>query len=342
MSEEKWIELGKKRIINILNSYNACTRTQLEMKISEAGPINQRVEPIILRDSINLLLDNGTLSIEKHENEYIFFSNIDKRKIRQRISLLDSIYKKYNSFCFNRSYCGYMLEYLVQKALDKSKYISDYNYTAVKYKTSNKGIIIDKNSQTNNINGKYLSSNQSLDIILVFNNIPVGIEIKNKRRWKYKDDIEIWQLIKKCCELEIVPVFFARKIPFLTKCLFSNIGVLGLDTHFQFMHPCIKKELSEIRDKKLLGFFDIKCDIEPRDFLVGYFDTIIPENISNYKNKFISCKDLLMEYCNKGLADSSFRGFHRNKLLKELEHKLYAEGKSNLIEEEDFIIDVDF
>jgi hypothetical protein len=45
------LEIGKRRIANILRNHVAATLRTLEQKISDAGPTNQRVDPHLLTNA---------------------------------------------------------------------------------------------------------------------------------------------------------------------------------------------------------------------------------------------------------------------------------------------------
>ena len=71
---KRWVDISKKRIINILNRYKVCYIRQFETKISEAGPPNIRPEPIFIKHAKDELLNQGTLiRIENSNNSPIFF-----------------------------------------------------------------------------------------------------------------------------------------------------------------------------------------------------------------------------------------------------------------------------
>jgi len=335
MTEKEWINLGKQRIVNILRKYIACTQQQLEMKISEAGPYNQRVEPVLLKDSRKELLNEGIIvsdqcsSSNANQETFYYLNGTDGRKVKPRIKKIYSIYCEYEKISKTQELCGNVLEYIVHKAVKLS---DQYTYFATIYEDTLSGIkkFIPYKSykvyQVDHCNDKYIKRpNATLDMLLIHKRtgIPIGVEIKNKRPWKYGEDREIWLTIEKCVDLEVLPLFVHRKIPVLTKFFFKSVGMLGMETQFQYFHPSQRDKMRDIIDKNLLGYSDIKFDIEPPEYMVKYFKETLPRNLEIYYNKFLTKKDILNYYArDKQLASDNCRGYHRNHIFAEAKNAL--------------------
>lgn len=329
MTEREWIDLGKKRIKSILGTYTACSRLQLEMKISEAGPFNQRVEPVLLKDSCKELRQAGIVRsqqqiVQDHNPiEFFYLAGADGFQVSSRISQITPIHTAYDDITKNNQWCGNVLEYIIQKAIKAS---GEYSFIASVFEDTPEGINIVKNNEIISHNGHLLPNKTSLDILAFHkaSGITIGIEVKNKRGWKYGDDPEIWQCINKCTTLEVLPVLVHRKIPDLAQFMFSKIGMLGMESQFQYFHPCKQEEMTEMIDKTLLGYSDIKFSVDPPAYMVNYFRTVIPKNIERYYDTFMEKKDLLQHYCeDRCLANDGFKGSYRYKAYEDLKKEIF-------------------
>lgn len=211
-TKEEWISLCKRRILSVLDKNIACTEKQLQLKIAEAGPYNQRAEVILISQAGKELQDDGLISEEKitvnNNPMSVYFKKDENPQILlKRMKELQEYYGIYNSIVTHNSsaFCGNVLEFMVKKAvMDTKKFIVIGNIYA---DTGDDGIIVKKSAPLCTYQDNYIDN--PLDLILIHKEslTPIGVEIKNKTEWKYGGDSEIWQLIYKCCELKIAPIF---------------------------------------------------------------------------------------------------------------------------------------
>lgn len=327
-----WFNLGCKRIQNILNRYVACTARQFEMKITEAGPYNQRVEPLILRTCLRYMVAKGDLVqdvLDDREKTIVYyFPNTDGRKLVPRLKLLAKCQDDYIQVTQEARYVGYVLERSIGIAINDN--LDIYHSFLPSFENTTDGVIPKKDCDTEikYLNGLQIFNNSTLDGILIHKStsIPIGIEIKNKREWKYPSDFEIWNMIAKCVTLELFPIFVARKIPTITKFFFAKVGILGLETQFQFIHSSQQNNLKNVVHKEKLGYSDIKFSEEPMDYVKKFFRQNIPNHIEEYYAKFLENKDILYEYAIEAqLFKSSIRNRHR--IYKEFRDRIYEEDE---------------
>src|ERR1700720_4379559 len=95
MKRAERIELGKRRILNILKAQTvACDRT-LEQKIADAGPNPQRVEPSILTESRKALLAEGLIVGEKRASgPWYYLKGTGKEQRELRLAILEPLQRQ--------------------------------------------------------------------------------------------------------------------------------------------------------------------------------------------------------------------------------------------------------
>ena len=120
MSRAKRIELGKRRVRNILLAQIvACDRT-LEQKISDAGPNPQRVEPSVLTEARNALVKNGDIVVERRgKAPWYYLKEADKQMVEARMARLVPLHQETQAGMFTHR-LGQTLEIAVQKAVQRS------------------------------------------------------------------------------------------------------------------------------------------------------------------------------------------------------------------------------
>lgn len=328
---DEWLEIGERRVFSILKKYTACTEKQLQLKICEAGPYNQRIEPLILDKVGDKMYSEDkilakTISVNSNKIGVFHLKDHDEKMVLERIENLKRWYESYYSFVQLQSgiYCGNVLEKMIVDAIrDTGKYI----YFANIYTDEEDGVKVIQNANLNVYNDKYTKN--PLDCIAITREkiIPIGIEIKNKIEWKYASDIDIWKMIKKCCELDILPLFVSRKIPAITKFFFQKAGILGMETQFQFLHTSCKASLEEAIKKDNLGYAHIKFETKYRPYMKKYFETVVLELAETYYKRFHINKEILYQYSEKLSKDINTK--ERTRLYKEIRNIIYDKYESN-------------
>lgn len=328
-----WCSIAERRVLSVLKTYGACTERQLQLKIAEAGPYNQRVEVIILTKVIRDLVKSGKILSDAlfNGNQKIYYlSTVNGEFLKNRKANLTEWYEIYNKYAQNNSYtyCGNILENMISNAIRETE---KYDYISTVFEVKEDGVISKGPCALNAYNGNYTENPLDCIAIIKGNGIPLGIEIKNKNEWKYGSDKEIWKFIKKCCELEVLPLFIARKIPAITKFFFYKAGIIGMETQFQYLHPYCKEELGNLIKKDKLGYAHIKFETNHRKFMSQYFDTVVIKNSTLYFERFKQNRDLLHFY---SLKLSKDKLSDRNDIYKDVRDKIY-ERYENEIEIED-------
>jgi hypothetical protein len=61
LSRAERIEIARTRLLRVIGNHTVATMRTLEMKISDAGPFNQRIDPHILTDARDAMVEEGVL-----------------------------------------------------------------------------------------------------------------------------------------------------------------------------------------------------------------------------------------------------------------------------------------
>ncbi|MCZ0875635.1 hypothetical protein [Peribacillus sp. AS_2] len=330
MSLEKWVALGRKRILRILDKYRVSSMRHLEIKISEAGPYNQRVEPAPLSIAYRQLKNEGHIIVIKTEpveivaSAYTYGKPGDKGKLQK----FERLYNLHHTYVQKDEICGMQLEKLIfDTALDCRD-----QYTIFGSGPIDDGGILKKppGSEILFYNGNASYKGAGLDLFLKHNDtqIPIGIEAKNIREWIYPASYEVWRMIAKAATLECLPVLAARKISFISRAgFFSKVGILGFQTQFQYFNPRVKAasnyKFADVVKKEGLGYADIKITNDIPPFFLSYFQNTLPDNLEEYYQRFMDHREILKEYAiDKGMAEKKMTDGKRYKLYQDLREEL--------------------
>jgi hypothetical protein len=330
MSLDYWVALGRKRIMSILDTYVVSTIRHIEIKISEAGPYNQRVEPAALSMAYRSLKKEGhikiiqTVPVEVVASAYTYGKPGDKGKLQK----FNRLYNLHHKFVQKDEYCGWQLEKLLyDTALECRDTFTIWGSGPVYEDKTLKKL---PNSEITFYNGNRSYKDAGLDLFMVQKDtqIPIGIEAKNIREWIYPASYEVWRMLAKAATLECLPVLAARKISYISRAgLFSKIGILGFETQFQYFNPKVKAasnyKFSDVVKKDGLGYADIKITNEIPPFFLNYFNTILPANIETYYDRFMEHKEIIKEYAiERELAENKMNIGQRRKIYDEFKEEI--------------------
>lgn len=312
------IDLAKKRVVSNLTDRIYMNRRQLESKISEAGPFNQRCDPHVISIALSQLVGDGSI-IKEHTQSSDFYHLPVKRGVaskgffearKQKILTLYDAYKSLASG--DSTICGDALETVVTKAIQNTN-----RYQEIGSK---------KNPQ---ITFGNVTLPGSFDNLLLLPS-PVAslicVEDKNIREWLYPASQELWSLINKASKLigsatPPLPIIITRRIPYYSRKAFKALGILGFETRHQYFDPSVEDQLTEIKHKHGLGFFDIETKLEPPAGLIKFFDSTIPEQAHVYTQQFASNREIFNEYAPQ-LQNKRLSHHDRRNLWAEVKHHL--------------------
>jgi hypothetical protein len=331
---QHWTNIAKRRIRSILNEYRISYSRHLEIKISEAGPSNLRVEPSVLNSALKELIRDGVVTTVNNSPKIIGAPDFGRPGDQARLRAFLEWRNLFVSTSNNDPLCGLVLEYLLFESVKNSP---DYWVLGGGPSFDNSGLLHKpKGSEILSFDGKRIfkaDDGAGFDLFIIDkkNHVPIGIEAKNIREWVYPASYEVWRMIARACTLECLPVLAARKISYITTAgLFSQFGILGFQTHFQYFASTVQKQTKyqfkdKVIDKNRLGFADIKLikkkDQIPNHFYSFFNNTLLNNSLDYYK-MFMKNQKLLMKYAiDYGLAEDKLNGKARFELYSEFKEE---------------------
>lgn len=303
------IAIGKRRLKNILRDRLYANQRQLESKISEAGPDHQRVDPHLISVALKDLLAEGQISVQQGPQGTKFFTlptfDAAHPDDAARKILIDEVYSRFHAITKQRPLCGDALE------------------TVIRGSFSDAGGYLEFGSRSNPVmNFGSIQLPGELDSVQLLSNpvLLIVVEAKNLREWIYPEKEEVWGLINKAlllvdAPMPVVPFFVARKIPYYSRLVFKELGVLGFEMRKQYFDPSVAADVVDFRDKDKMGFHDVLADLSPSATLSAYLSETMKAHGPTYAARFKRNAPILRRYSGQ-LADPNVRfGYRRNLYL---------------------------
>src|SRR6266852_5566459 len=120
MNRQQRLALAQKRLGNVLLAHTVATDRTLEQKISDAGPLNQRIEPFILTQARAGMLKDGRIRPEKRgKTLWYYLPETAQEEVQNRLAELEPIYEATQGGEF-KVRVGQALEIAVERALRES------------------------------------------------------------------------------------------------------------------------------------------------------------------------------------------------------------------------------
>jgi hypothetical protein len=295
----EWSALARYRTIRILRQRQAATIRQLDVKICESGPAHIRPQPHILAHAIDDLEDSSIIQAiptqGERETPFYVHAGTSPELAKQRIDELLVFYRLHRWLAGTKQYCGDVLEDIVRES-----FAADPRYV---------------------YQGRP-PSQRPLDAAFHFSsgNVLLGIEVKNVREWLYPANPRIWPMLSKCVEIDAVPVLVTRKVAFLTRQLFTAIGVLRLEFHRQVFSQLVASQLEGIRHTDLLGYKDvIALPSKAHPTVVKFASEVVPRYLESYSAKWKEQRERVRRYADDfGLAGNGLNDKKRRALIDQL------------------------
>jgi|tagenome__1003787_1003787.scaffolds.fasta_scaffold20975696_2 hypothetical protein len=294
MSRQERDELAAKRLLRILSSLTMANQRTLEQKISDAGPFNQRIDPHVLNDVRKQLLKEGQIGrITKAGAPWYFAGNTPVEKQASRMTELLAAYEPYLKISPR---IGQALEIATYRALRQLP-SADFYGRFKDLDVHDDSTMYSKEEPPQHIGNKELTGDERLDFILRTTDAgTVGIECKNVRHWMYPHVDEIRETLRKCLLLDAVPVLIARRIPYVTFAVLGRCGLIIHQTYNQLL-PASESALAvKVRDKRLLGYHDVRTSNQPDARLVKFITKNLPAVAPAARAKFDEYADLLWDF----------------------------------------------
>ena len=95
MTRAEWLALAQKRLVSVLRNRTVVTDRTLEQKISDAGPTNQRVEPVILTQARNYMVALGRIiSLKRGRTPWFHLKETPADEVEAWLEIVEPIYQR--------------------------------------------------------------------------------------------------------------------------------------------------------------------------------------------------------------------------------------------------------
>lgn len=290
---EDRIRLGERRIVSILRRHGVATMRMLEQKISDAGPNPQRVDPHLLTKARIALLNKGILQTRLHNgNQWHSLVGAEEAFLERRFAELTALHSRTEIRSFTDR-MGDTAEIAVLRAMQQNHLNFFGHFADLDQHDDDRRYM---KHDPDFFSGVAIDGGK-LDYILVH---PLaggmGIEIKNTREWVYPDKDIVTQLLRKCVQIDVVPVLMARRIHYTAFTVLNACGAI-IHQFYNQMYPSADAALAErVKDKVMLGYFDVRTGNEPDARLLRFFASSLPSVAQGSREKFNERKGLIAEY----------------------------------------------
>jgi hypothetical protein len=150
------------------------------------------------------------------------------------------------------------------------------------------------------------------------------VEIKNRREWPYPQHYMLWKLIRNAYKLDVVGIYFSRRIPSTTfSHVFKRVGAIGIETYKQFAPPDTESALTSVKHKCGLGYHDLYFKDEVPAQLQRRIDDDLPSMVLQAHNRMRAVRSVVEPYL-ETLADACITSHERQKAYAALDNDLKA------------------
>ena len=294
------IELARKRLVRVLKEHGIANARTLEQKISDAGPYNQRIDPHVLTGVRNALVREERITrLQKHNAPWFHLADTPDATVQQRLAEQLPVFRGLQHGGTG-SRVGQCLEIAIYRALLRQNTL-DHLGSFTNLDDHDDSRLYSKEEPPQSVSGNRLTGNRRLDFLVRHPEAGwAGVEAKNVREWLYPNREEFTALFGKAVVLDCVPVMVGRRIPFVTFKVLSACGVVFHQTYNQLLPEANRKLAEKAKDKRLLGYHDIRVGNKPDERLLKFIGTNLPEVLPESRERFDEYKDLL-----KGFADGT-------------------------------------
>jgi len=270
------------------------------------GPFNQRIDPALLTAARKELEREGVIKKRFSGGApWYFLSGTPEQSVKKRLEELTLVHERTNDGLFKMR-MGQTAEIAVFRAMtrqDRFGFLGGF----ADLEEHDDSRLYKREEPPSMINGKVLTKGK-LDFIFQDRQVGnIGVELKNVRPWLFPQSAEVKECLRKCCELDVLPVLIARRIAYVTRSeIFTPCGVIVHEIYNQ-LYPDSDAELAALaKDKNLLGYFDIRIGNEPDDRLTKFLHENLPVLVERALPKFQEHKDLLYDYASGKMSYLDF------------------------------------
>lgn len=319
------IELAKKRLQNVLRTHIVATARTLENKISDAGPTNQRIDPHILTIARSELEAEHVVEIHRERENappWYALAGTAEETLNPRLTELREVYNQTQDRLLNLR-TGQALEIAVSKALQTQQVLQSVGHFR-DLNDHDDSTLYSKEEPPSQINGRACKG--KLDFLLFTRDAgAAGIEVKNIREWVYSQSEEVLEMLQKCCALDVVPVLIARRYAYEAFSVLTDCGVIVHQMYNQRYAQADAALAEKVKDKRLLGYHDVRVGNEPDQRLITFVHGNLPNLLPGARAKFDENKELLEEYVTSDMGYAEFVTRVRGRYEEEPEEGGYGD-----------------
>ena len=295
--------LAAKRLLSVLRIHTvACART-LEQKISDAGPNNQRIEPHVLTRARNKLIQEGVIAKATEITPWYYLATTPARDVNAKLELLRPVHEALQAQSFVTR-VGQTLEIAVYRALLQSDALNTLG-CFLDLSEHEDDRLYKKEEPPANISNKRCTGKLDF-VVLGHTGLIGGLEVKNVREWLYPNRDEVRGLLAKCTSLDVVPVLISRRFPYVTFRLLNSCGVIVHQTYNQLFPMSEPRLATQARDKRLLGYHDVRLGNSPDARLLKFLREHLPNLLLAQRPTFDKFKDLLQDFSSGSMLYAEF------------------------------------
>jgi len=306
LSRQERVDIAKTRLLRILGKHQIAHMRTLEMKISDAGPFDQRIDPHILTEARNELVLAGEIQVHQaapHRPPWYYLGNTQFATVQARLQQLETLQQAFSQQAVT-SRTGQALEIAVYRTLADAGGIYFGDYTDLD--AHDDSTLYSKKEPPNHLGNNRIPGDKLLDFLVSVGGDWAGIECKNIREWIYPEREEVKDLLFKAVSLDCVPVLIARRIHASTFLLLNKCGLIIHQTYNQRIASADAALAEQARDKDSLAYFDIKVGNEADARLTKFITESLPAALPAARAKYDQYFDLLWQYADNQIDYENF------------------------------------
>ena len=286
--------VAKRRVSSILSAHGIATARTLEQKISDAGPGGQRMDPHILTIARRELCDEGDVLTRAGNPPWYYLAEMERDIVQARYDEQAPIHRRVSSKPVGKR-VGQCLEIAVYRVLHELDWeflggFEDLDLSSRKRRTK----LYSKVEPSPQLGRRIIGGKRRLDFMVRHREAGwAGLEVKNVREWLYPNRSEIRDLASKAVAMDCVPVLIARRYPYVTFRVLSTCGVVLHQCYNQLFHVHDEDLALKAKNKRLLGYHDIRVGDESDDRLRRFIEANLMDLLPAARERFDRFKDLL-------------------------------------------------
>lgn len=294
------IGLAKRRIQSILDRETAACQKTLEQKISDQGPIDQRVDPHLVGLALKDLMETSRLKYREEQGE-AWFTNpaTPDAKANAKIAQLAPLHAQISSGSFG-NLVGDTLEVVVFKCLERMfeqrpRYAYQGSFKLSEPKAKGRYVKVKPPKSI----GNRITLKDPDFLQFGHDGGPLFIECKNRREWLYPGHGLIKSTIIGACDLGCTPVLIQRRLHYTTIAnLLRPAGIISHESYFQYYPEDQAQIAAAVKDRRSLGFTDVIASEEPHPRTVKFFFDTLPKITKPMSERWNENKSALLAYAN--------------------------------------------